>query len=208
MYKSEVDLEVTCVVPNAPFRGSDPLENGTTTWYKTAGNCFVYGASLYPIAGAETIEDCGPVLETIEPEWHLPDPENSTVASTGTSWEGARPENETVESNPGSNDVEKRSSLERRWLWPTIIKEDYPVNCTTGSSFYNRWTNVTHVYHQNDTVNIQCAVKDYDDLSFTIMLFTTDFCYIRDYEVKPNLVSAITRSDRYPACGAYVDEVA
>ncbi|KAK7189867.1 hypothetical protein PSPO01_04257 [Paraphaeosphaeria sporulosa] len=219
-YKNNVDLNLLCVARNVTgyahevmgktYVGSYFLGRKLTlhsTWYKTNSDCFVHETGIWPIE--DDLEDCGP-LDTELPERILPETETTIPTSAPTLF----PTPTTVLPNTAQSTSASVAStdihpLSRRFLYNTTIGEEY-VNCTETSNSKDRVHGVRHVYEFDQPVFPQCGTVDqfgpHPD-NYTIMLFTTDFCWIRDDECWEQLLQSSLRSDHFPHCESFTDTV-
>ncbi|PGH27624.1 hypothetical protein AJ80_00637 [Polytolypa hystricis UAMH7299] len=184
MYKNEVDLTLTCMYVDLPDTGAG-INDGV--WFKTTSNCYVSQNLLHPVEGKDTIEDCGPI-PFMEKKMREPDPEEE-------------PETSSFSASSPAADIQERSTLKRRFLYETYVGEEY-ANCHLD---HNPSSEVGKVFQYNDTVTPQCGTYEDGTVGSPIWLLTTDWCYVQDALMEPNLIDSVVRSENFPHCEYFVD---
>ncbi|KAJ4294196.1 hypothetical protein N0V90_007886 [Kalmusia sp. IMI 367209] len=156
---------------------------------------------------ADDLDDCGPLdsekSKREPPETDLPTPTSAVEPPIHSTPVTASTAELATPVPPPLNQIFKPTpSLHRRFLYNTTIGEEY-VNCTVNSTSTDRAHGIKRVYEFDQAVYPQCGTVDHD----VIMLFTTDFCWIRDDECWEQLLNQNLRADQFPHCEEFTDEV-
>ncbi|POS75078.1 hypothetical protein DHEL01_v206520 [Diaporthe helianthi] len=140
MYKTEVDLTLTC----STDEGESIL--GNTRWFKTLSNCYVPEAQIEWVEYGVAFDSCGPI-PFMETKMRDPDPEPvPEVASfPTTAVTRALHSREEAEDSPKGNG--------KRWLYLTQIGGD-SADCTSEASSTSA---VQQVLPFGNYIIVQCA---------------------------------------------------
>lgn len=176
MYKTEVDLTLTCYTD----QGESIL--GNTRWFKTLSNCYVPEAQIEYVDPG--LDDCGPI-PFMETKMRDPDPE---------------PVPEVASFPAPAGTVQSRGE-EKRWLYLTQIGED-SADCTSEASSTSA---VQQRLPFGNYIIVQCATYGAAPETDQIFLLTDDFCWVNDTLTDPQLIDSTLRSQRYPNCIDFVD---
>ncbi|KAI3395260.1 hypothetical protein diail_1613 [Diaporthe ilicicola] len=189
MYKTEVDLTLTCSTDS----GDDVI--GNTRWYKTLSNCYVPEAQVEFVEPG--LDDCGPI-PFMEAKMRDPDPEPAAPEVA----EFPAPSNTSTSSvQARDGDAPHGSSWKKRWLYLTQVGGD-SANCTSEPSSASE---VQQELPFGNFLVIQCATWGTGNETASIFLLTTNFCWVKDELADPQLIDDTIRSQRYPNCIDFVD---
>jgi hypothetical protein len=155
-YGRDEDVTLTCWTDGADV-------NGNGYWYKTTDNCHISGSGLWEQPDHSELDNCGP-----EP--------------------GPRPNETRRGLEVDERDIKTKESgeLNRRWLQPEIIGEEYAPCYTCPTPDTNSTCYVKKTYEFNDTVVSQClSSQDYvypnGSTAYFHWMLTTDWCYVEGF---------------------------